>query len=113
VTFIPKPGKVNNEAKAYRPVSLSSCLWKTTQKVIERSIRDCALSNHRNHHAYQRGKPTETAHHNVKTRTENATEHKDIALGAFLYVERTFDRTLTIKLAAERHGIEPTICRWI
>jgi hypothetical protein len=51
----------------------------------------------------------------VVTRTENATERRDIALGTFLDIEGAFDRTSfdTIKQAAERHGIDPTICRWI
>jgi hypothetical protein len=50
----------------------------------------------------------------VITRIENATEHKDIALGAFLDIEGTFDRTSfdIIKQAAERHGMEPAVCRW-
>jgi hypothetical protein len=44
----------------------------------------------------------------VVTRIENAIKHKDIALGAFL------DRTsFDITQAAERHGIEAAICRWI
>jgi hypothetical protein len=63
----------------------------------------------RNQHAYQLGKSTETALHNVVTRIENAIQYKDIALGAFL--DRTsFD---TIIQAAGRHGVEPAICRWI
>jgi hypothetical protein len=51
----------------------------------------------------------------VVTRTENVIEHKDIALGAFPNIEGAFDRTSfdIIKQAAERHGIEPTVCRWI
>jgi hypothetical protein len=51
----------------------------------------------------------------VVTHTENAIEHKDLSLGAFLATEGAFDRTSydTIKQAAERHGTEPTICRWI
>jgi hypothetical protein len=51
----------------------------------------------------------------VVTRVENAIEHKDIALGAFLDIEGAFDRTSfdTIKQDAERHGIEPAVCRWI
>jgi hypothetical protein len=56
------------------------------EKLEERNIRDGALKIHplhRNQHAYQTGKSTETALHNV-TRIENATEHKDIGLGAFL-----------------------------
>jgi hypothetical protein len=51
----------------------------------------------------------------VVTRIANAIEHKDIALRAFLYIEGAFDRISfdIIKQAAERHGIEPAICRWI
>jgi hypothetical protein len=51
----------------------------------------------------------------VVTRTETATEYKDIALGAFLDIEGAFDRTSfdTIKQAAERYYIEPAVCRWI
>jgi hypothetical protein len=83
-----------------------------------RHIRDGALRVyplHRNQHAYQKGKSTETALHNVVTHAEYAIEHKDIALGAFLDIEGAFDRTSfdIIKQAAERHGIEPTIFRWI
>jgi hypothetical protein len=49
------------------------------------------------------------------TRIENAIEHKDISRGAFLDIKGAFDRTPfdTIKQAAEGHGIEPVICRWI
>jgi hypothetical protein len=87
VTFIPKPGELDyTEAKAYRPISMSSFLLKLMEKLVERHIRDDTLWKyrlHRNQHAYQTGKSTETALHNVVTRTENKTEHRDIALGAF------------------------------
>jgi hypothetical protein len=61
------------------------------------------------------GKSTETALHNVVTRIENAIEHKDTALRAFVGIEGAFDRTSfdKIKQAPERHGIEPAVCRWI
>jgi hypothetical protein len=51
----------------------------------------------------------------VVTCIENAIKHKDIALGAFLDTEGASDRTSfdITKQAAERHGIEPAICRWI
>jgi hypothetical protein len=121
VTFIPKPGKLDyTEAKAYRhrPISLSSFLLKTMEKLVESHIRDDSLRKyplHHTQHAYQTGKSTETALHNVVTRTENAIEHRDIALGTFLDTEGAFDRTSfdIIKQAAERHGTDPTICRWI
>lgn len=43
-------------------------------------------------------------------RIENAIEHMDIVLGAFLDSENTFGRTT---FAAERYGTELAICRWI
>jgi hypothetical protein len=119
VTFIPKPGELDyTEAKAYRPISLSSFLLKTMEKLVDRYIRDGALRIHplhRNQHAYQLGKSTETALHNVVTRIENAIQYKVNALGAFLDIEGAFGRTSfdTIIQAAGRHGIEPAICRWM
>jgi hypothetical protein len=88
------------------------------EKLVDRHIRDGALKEyplHRNQHAYQTGKSTETTLHNVVIRIENATEHMDIALGAFLDIEGAFDKISidTIKQAAERNGIEPAVCRWI
>jgi hypothetical protein len=118
VTFIPKPGKLDyTEAQAYRPISLSFLL-KTMEKLVDRPIRDEALRIyplHRNQHAYQKGKSTETALHNVVTHAVYAIEHKGIALGAFLDIEGAFDMTSfdIIKQVAEKHGIEPAICRWI
>jgi hypothetical protein len=46
---------------------------------------------------------------------ENAIEHKAIALGTFLEIERAFDIASfdTIRLAAVRHGIKLAICRCI
>jgi hypothetical protein len=112
VTFIPKSGKLDyTEAKAY-------FMLKTMKKLVDRYIRDGALRInplHRNQHAYQTGKSTETALHNVVTRIEYAIKHKDIALGVFLDIEGAIDRTFfdIIKQVAERYGIEPAICRWI
>jgi retron-type reverse transcriptase len=88
------------------------------EKLVDRYIRDEIIrisSLHRNQFAYQMGKSTETALHNVVTRIENAMEHKEIALGSFLDIEGAFDRTsfAAIAKAAERHGVESTIGRWI
>jgi hypothetical protein len=118
VTFIPKPGKSDHtKAKAYRPITLLSFLLKTMEKIVDRHIRVRALRSqplHRNQHAYQIGKSTETGLHNVVTRVESAIEHKDVDLGAFLDIEGAFDRTSfdIIEHAAGNHGIEPAICRW-
>jgi hypothetical protein len=51
----------------------------------------------------------------VVTYIEGATEYKEIALGAFLDIERASDRSSfdVITHAAERYDTEPTVCRWI
>jgi hypothetical protein len=61
------------------------------EKLVDRHIRDGVLTIHplhQNQHTHQKGKSTETAIHNVTACIENAIEHKDIALGAFLDIRR-------------------------
>ncbi|CAG9133891.1 unnamed protein product [Plutella xylostella] len=57
VVFLPKAGKDDyTSPKAYRPISLSSFLLKTLERLCDRYIRDGALSVkpvHPNQHAYQ------------------------------------------------------------
>jgi hypothetical protein len=45
VTFIPKPRKLDyTEAKAYRPIGLSSFLLKTMEKLVDRHIKELSLA---------------------------------------------------------------------
>ena len=119
VTFIPKPGKDDyTEAKAYRPISLSSFLLKTLERLVDRYLRDgimVASPLHRKQHAYQTGKSTETALHNVVLRIERALENKDLALGAFIDIEGAFDQTSfeAIYSAGLRRGVNRTVLEWI
>jgi hypothetical protein len=117
--IIPKPGKANyTEAKAYRPISLSSFMPKMMEKLVDRHNRDEIWGLrllHRYQFAYQPGKSTETAQHHVITCIEEAVENREVTLGAFLDIEGAFDSTShsIIIEAAKRHGLEDTICRWI
>jgi hypothetical protein len=66
------------------------------EKLVERHIRDYLLTKyplHLNQHDYQTGKSTENALHNVLTRIEFATEHRDMAMGALLDIEGASHRT--------------------
>ena len=119
VIYIPKPGKDNyEEARAFRPISLSSFFLKALEKLVDKHIREGPLNKkplHRLQCAYQPGKSTETALHYVVTKVEEALENKRICVGAFIDIEGAFDRTTfeSIKKAATDHGIKPTICKWI
>jgi len=95
VPFVPKPGQSDYfQAKAFRPISLTSFLLKTLERLIDRYIRDSVLLVHplqKNQHAYQPGKSTETALHSLVTRIERTLERQEYALAVFLDIEGAFD----------------------
>ncbi|CAK1598330.1 unnamed protein product [Parnassius mnemosyne] len=119
VTFIPKPGKSDyTDPKSYRPISLTSFLLKTMERMCERELRGSALMNlplHDKQHANSLGKSTESALHKVITKIEEAIQNKEICLGSFIDIEGAFDRTnfSSIKGALGRHKVEPALIDWI
>jgi retron-type reverse transcriptase len=119
VVFIPKAGKRNTkEPKSYRPSSLTSFLLKTMEKMINIHLRSEFLLErplHKNQYAYQPGKSTETALHNLVTKIEKALNEKEVALCAFIDIEGAFDNTSykSIEKAALQKGFEISTVKWI
>jgi hypothetical protein len=118
VIFIQKPGTDSyDQTKAFRPIRLSYFLLKILENITDSHIRDVLESSapvNTNQFAYQTGKSTETALHQLVTRTEKTPATKGIALGAFLYIEGAFDNTsyLSIIRSAQRKGINYTLRTW-
>jgi hypothetical protein len=119
VVFIPKPGRSSYcEPKDFRPISLTSFLLKTLERLVDRYLRDEVLviqPLHPNQHAYQAGKSVETALHYLVVRIERALEQQEMALGVFLDIEGAFNNTSydTLCAALARHGVGHTLVRWI
>ncbi|KAL1447090.1 hypothetical protein WDU94_000567 [Cyamophila willieti] len=119
VICIPKPGRTSYaEAKAYRPITLSSFILKTLEKLVDKYVRENFLVErplHMNQHAYQAGKSCESALHHLVAKIENTIIHKEAALAAFLDIEGAFDNTSfeSMVQAARRRGIDDTCCRWL
>nr|XP_034177372.1 uncharacterized protein LOC117602918 [Osmia lignaria] len=119
VVFIPKPGKDNYDlAKSYRPISLTSFLLKTLERLVDRYIRDEVLASkplHPSQHAYQNGKSTATALHNLVGSIEGALSNGESALCIFLDIEGAFGNTPhdAIQEAAIRYNIKDSVVRWI
>lgn len=119
VIFIPKPGKSDyTNAKSYRPISLTSFLLKTMERLCERELRDGALKTlplHGNQHAYSSGKSTESALHQVVGQIEEAIHQKGSCLGTFIDIEGAFDKTnfSSIGAALSKHGVNQVLIDWI
>lgn len=118
VVFIPKPGKNGHTtAKDYRPISLSSFLLKTMERLLETYIRSCcsegALSTAQ--HAYCKGKSVETALHETVSKIEASLQHKEYTLAAFLDIEGAFNnvKTEAIVKAVEETGANMGVVNWI
>lgn len=76
LVFLPKPGNDTYEtAKFFSPISLTSFLLKTLERLVERHITETSLSLkplHTNQHAYMAGRSVETALHSLTRRVEGA-----------------------------------------
>jgi hypothetical protein len=87
VVFIPKPGRNSySGARDYRPISLTSFLLKSMERLVDGYLRDETLalvSLHSNQHAYQAGKSVETARYQLVAQVEKTLDQQGIALGAF------------------------------
>jgi Reverse transcriptase (RNA-dependent DNA polymerase) len=118
VVYIPKAGKDSEQPKSYRPISLTSFLLKTLEKLIDLHIRLQHLKRHSLHpkkFAYQAGKSTVSALHHLVRKVENVIRHKEVTLTAFIDIEGAFDNTgfESIRPAAKRRQIEPETVEWI
>jgi hypothetical protein len=97
VVFIPKPGRNSYcGPKNFRPISLTSFLLKTMERLVDRFLRDEIFviePLNPNQHAYQAGKSVESALLQLVVRVEKALDQQQIALGIFLDIEGGFNNT--------------------
>lgn len=119
VIFIPKPGKSDYcSAKSFRPISLSSFLLKTLERMIDYYIRDEISGNeclHGGQHAYQAGKSTETALHTLVSKIEKAVLGQKFCLGVFFDIEGAFNQAdfdVIIK-ALKRKRVNGTVIKFV
>lgn len=118
VVFIPKPGKDPDLPKSYRPISLSSFLLKTLERLVDVHIRahlEIHSPLHQLQFAYMKGKSTESAIHCLTTNVESALSQGDVALAAFLDIQGAFDNTSfqSIDQALTDKNVDPLIREWI
>ena len=118
VIFIPKAGKSSHiKSKDFRPISLTSFLLKTLERLLDLHIRNRIPRNRlsSSQHAYCRGKSVDTALHSLVGEIETAFHHKEFALGAFLDIEGAFNNVYpkAILDALIRIGVNFTVIKLI
>jgi Reverse transcriptase (RNA-dependent DNA polymerase) len=113
VVYIPKAGtKDPEQPKSYRPISLTTFLPKTMEKLIDLHIRSEYLVRHPLHKmqfAYQAGQSNLSALHHLVTKIEKVLRYKEVALSSFVDIHGAFDNTgfESIRAAAVGRHIDP------
>jgi len=118
VVFIPKAVKATHTtAKDFRPISLTSFLFKSFEKMIILHIRATVDPTQISEaqHAFTKGKSTESALHLVVSSIEKSLSIKEYTLIAFLDIEGAFNNLLptAITESLTEIGVEPPMVRLI
>lgn len=123
VVFIPRPGRIDyNQAGAYRPISLTSSLLKTMERLIDRHVRDGPLRPrplYALEFAYQATNPQKqhctSLYMDWRTQRPEKKGLPGSGSSSSFDIERAFNCTTveSICRAAGRHGLEHTVTRWI
>ena len=97
VIFIPKAGKNGwMSPKDFRPISLTSFVLKTVERLVDKYIRNkilTAKSLHRDQNAYRAGRSTETALSKAVNLIEARLNLKGFPIGTFMDIEGAFNHT--------------------
>jgi hypothetical protein len=118
VIFIPKPGRDSYElANSFRPISLTSFFLKTMER-LDSYIRAGPWKFFplmESQYAYQRGRSTEAALHDLVQKIEGSLNQKEFALGVFLDIDGAFDNSSfgSMDAVSGEHGVVLTLRRWI
>ena len=118
VVFIPKQGKDDyRKAKSFRPISLTSFLFKTLERVVLWELEATTLRGNplsRNQHAFRRGSSTESALSDMVDQIERSILRGEHAMGVFLDIQGAFDNLPTdVAVRGMRdHNLPPVIINW-
>lgn len=119
VTFIPKPGKEDySSPKSFRPISLTSVLLKGLERLVDRHIKEEmneTFQIHESQHAFQQGKSTESALHELVSQIENTFDKKEFLVATFMDIAGAFDNISfdAISTHITECGLNAKVIDWI
>lgn len=118
VVFIPKPGKASYATpKAYRPISLTSFLLKTMERIVDTMIKSRIPSERLKfkQHAYVKGRSVDTALHEVVHNIEESFDKKMYTLAVCIDIEGAFNnvRIDTLIQSLDQFQVDRALRDWI
>ena len=118
MVFVSKGGRVGHSVpKDYRPISLTSFLLKTLERLVDRKISEVLVERpfFGAQNAYQKRKSTHSALHEVLSFIETELQNKGCTLAVLIDIESAFINTTydVMKACAAEHGVSEAIIRWI
>ena len=118
VIFLPKPGKDDYSVpKAFRPISLTSFVFKAMEKVIYKNLVFTTLSEypmHDNQHAFRSKHSCDTALSDFIHRVEQPVMTQGFAMAGFLDIAGAFDNVSleATDIAMREHNFDDDVREW-
>jgi hypothetical protein len=117
VIFLPKPHKEDCLPKAFRPISLTSFVFKTFEKLNMWHLESTHMVNfpmHPHQHGFRKGFGTESAAARVINKAEQYVLSQKVALGVAIDVEGAFDNVKISYFVAllRRRGLPEQFIGW-
>jgi len=118
VVFIPKFNKEDyTKPKSFRPISLTSFLFKVLERLVLWELEETCLKDHPIHqhqHAFRHGSSTETALSALVDKIERAIMRNEYAMVAFLDISGAFDNLSTAAAVRgmKKHNFPEFIIKW-
>jgi hypothetical protein len=105
--FIPKMGKDDySHPRAYRPISLTSFVFKALERLILWHIEESTQDTiHRNQHAFRKGHSTDIALNKVVNKIEASLFKKEFCVGVFLDIEGAYDNITPDSIITAMHKL--------
>ena len=118
VIFIPKPGKPSYATpKSYRPISLTSFLLKTLERIVDSMVKSSIPYNDLKYkqHAYVKGRSVETALNEVVHYISESFDSKLYTLAVCIDIEGAFNNvhTDTLIQSLDQFYVDRVLRNWI
>ncbi len=118
VVFIPKPGRTDySDPRSHRPITLTSFILKTIERLILWHLDDTSLRDHPLHEAqfgFRHNRSTDNTVSCLVSTVEKNFSRNQKTLGVFLDIKGAFDNTnySAIRTALNTHHTPPEITEW-